>query len=144
MQFKGLQEPVTLYDVVGLQGKYACALPQQEPEHLITLASPLAVACYPVDGKTVSEQAVSGTITRLAESSAEVSLEDEVTLYSNMRLQLESPDGPTLSEVYAKVVALNREGETTAASDVCLGFTSLPEDVKAFLERQRAGTHQTV
>ncbi|ETW92641.1 MAG: hypothetical protein ETSY1_42755 [Candidatus Entotheonella factor] len=142
VQFKGLQEPVTLYDVVGLQGTYACALPQQEPEHLITLASPLAVACYPVDGKTVSEQAVAGTITRLAESSAEVSLEDEVTLYSNMRLQLESPEAPALSEVYAKVVALNQEGETTAAADVCLGFTSLPEDVKAFLERQRARAHQ--
>ncbi|ETW96871.1 MAG: hypothetical protein ETSY2_45620 [Candidatus Entotheonella gemina] len=142
VQFKGLQEPVTLYDVVGLQGKYACALPQQEPEHLITLASPLAVACYPVDGKTVSEQAVAGTITRLAESSAEVSLENEVTLYSNMRLQLESPDEPALSEVYAKVVALNQEGEVTAGADVCLGFTFLPEDVKAFLQRQRANAHQ--
>ncbi len=144
VQFKGLQEPVILYDVVGLQGKYACALPQQQAEQLITLASPLEVACYPVDGKTVSEQAVSGTITRLAESSAEVSLEDEVTLYSNMRLQLKSPHEPALSEVYAKVVALNQEGDATAAADVCLGFTSLPDDVKAFLDQQRTSSHQTV
>ncbi len=102
------------------------------------------MACYPLDGKTVSEKAVAGTITRLAESSAEVSLEDEVALYSNIRLQLERPDELALSEVYAKVVALNREGEGTTAADVCLGFTSLPEDVKAFLQRQRDHALQTV
>ncbi len=137
VQFKGLEEAVILYDVVGLQGQYACALPEPLPEELITLAAPLSVACYPVDGKTVSAQAVAGTITRLAESSAEVSLQGEVALYSNMRLQLEDPDTSVLSEVYAKVVSLNHVGDTATAAEVCLGFTSLPEDVKVFLERQR-------
>lgn len=130
--------------MVGLRGKYACALTEQLPEQLITLAAPLSVACYPVDGKTVSDQALSGTITRLAEFSAEVSLEGEVALHSNMRLQLENPDESALSEVYAKVVALNREGDATTAAEVCLGFTSLPEDVKAFLERQRNSVQSAV
>ncbi len=137
VQFKGLSEAVTLYDIEALQGRYACALPERTPEDFITLAAPLPVICFPVEGKTVSEQALRGTITRLAESSAEAVFDGPVTLHSNIQLRLEPPEPVELSEVYAKIVVLIQDTDTVTPAHVCLGFTSLPEDVKAFLEQQR-------
>ena len=142
VNFKGLPDPVTLYDVVEIQGQYACALPDRTPETFITLPEPLTIAYYPVDGKTVTEQALAGTITRLAVSSAEVTLAEPLALHHNLKFQVELDHAEELSEAYAKVVAFTQEGEHEASSQVCLGFTSLPEDIKAFLERQRTAPSQ--
>jgi adenylate cyclase len=130
--------PVTLYDVVGLRGAYTCVLPEKMPEPLLSLATPLPVACFPIEGKTVSEHAITGVITRLAETSAEATFTGEVALYSNVKLRLVMPAEPELSEVYAKVMALHPGDGAAVPTRVCLGFTALPEDAKAFLARQRA------
>ncbi|RMF85270.1 MAG: adenylate/guanylate cyclase domain-containing protein, partial [Nitrospinota bacterium] len=68
VRFKGLDQPITLYDVIGLQGKYALSLPEKPPEACTPLDQPIPIVCYPVEGKAVSEQAISGYITGLAES----------------------------------------------------------------------------
>src|SRR5919109_1315604 len=54
-QFKGIDHPVTLYDVCGISGKYHLALPEKPAEPLVPLLSPLPIACFPVDGKIVAE-----------------------------------------------------------------------------------------
>jgi hypothetical protein len=142
VSFKGLSDAVRLYDVVGIQGKYACVLPQRLPETFMTLSTPLPITYFSIDGKTVSDQVLAGTITRLAESSAEAVLAQPMPLHSNLKLYLETAGFGELSEVYAKVLAFTENGSNESAAQVCLGFTSLPEDVKAFLEQQRMAAHQ--
>jgi hypothetical protein len=137
VQFKGLNHPVTLYDVVGLRGTYACMLPEKTPETFLDLPTPLPVACFPIEGKTVTEHAIAGAITRLADTCAEATLAEEVALYSNVKLRFVAPAEPALSEVQAKVIALHPEDDMALSTRVCLGFTSLPEDAKAFLARQQ-------
>jgi hypothetical protein len=142
VNFKGLRNAVKLYDVVEIQGTYACALPERTPETFITLSTPLPITYCSVDGKTVSAQVLDGTMTRLAESSAEAVLAQPMPLHSNLKLHLETAEFGELSEVYAKVVALTGDEASASAAQVCLGFTSLPEDVKAFLEQQRTAAYQ--
>jgi class 3 adenylate cyclase len=142
VNFKGLSDAVRLYDVVEIQGKYACALPKRAPETFITLATPLPMTYFPVEGKTVSEQVLAGTITRLAASSAEAVLAQPVPLHSNLKLHLETAEFGGLSEAYAKVVAFTGDDASASSAQVCLGFTSLPEDVQAFLEQQRTSAYQ--
>ncbi|MEE9147909.1 MAG: adenylate/guanylate cyclase domain-containing protein [Candidatus Tectomicrobia bacterium] len=138
VQFKGLSEAVPLYDVARLQGQYACALPEKAPETFVTLATPLPVACFLVEGKTVSDVAILGTIRRLSESAAEASLEGSVAVYSNVKLCLTPSQEAELPEVYAKVLALTPDAAPASSTQACLEFTSLPETAKTFLEHQRA------
>jgi class 3 adenylate cyclase len=135
VQFKGIDHPVTLYNVVGLRGAYAVALPDTPPETCVVLDPPLAISCFPIEGKTVSSHAIPGTITHLAETTAEASLSGRVMLHSNILLDLVLPDASVLSDIYAKVVALYPDD--TSQTQVRLGFTSVPEPAKAFLARQR-------
>jgi class 3 adenylate cyclase len=136
VQFKGLDHPVTLYNVVGLRGAYAATLPDKTPEAFVALDPPLAISCFPIEGKTVSSHAIPGTITHLAETTAEASLSGRVMLHSNILLDLVLLDASILSDVYAKVVALYPDD--TSLTQVRLAFTSVPEPAKAFLARQRA------
>jgi class 3 adenylate cyclase len=135
VQFKGLEHPVMLYDVVGLRGAYAATLPDKTPEAFVALDPPLAISCFPIEGKTVSSHAIPGTITHLAETTAEASLSGRVMLHSNILLDLVLPDASILSDIYAKVVALYPDD--TLLTQVRLGFTSVPESAKDFLAHQR-------
>jgi adenylate cyclase len=136
VQFKGIDQPVTLYNVVGLRGRYAIALQDKAPEAWTTLAVPIPIVCFPVEGKTVSDTGIAGNILRLSETTAEVTLDTEVDLYRNVRLSLQPPDMPAIPDAYAKVLA--HTGEHGDVFQIYLGFTSLPEVVRIFLEQQRA------
>jgi adenylate cyclase len=132
-QFKGLDQPVTLYDIGGIAGQYHLSLPEKPPETFITLTPPLLLECFPVEGKVVSETAIPGQITRLAGATAEGVLEGQVPAYTNVKLVLTPPDHPQLADIYAKVVAL--QPADTGAAQVRLELTSVPEEAKAFLAR---------
>jgi hypothetical protein len=86
--------------VVGLQDTYACMLPEKMPETFLTLATPLPVVSFSITGKTVSDDAMAGVITRLAATGAEATLTEEVSLYSNVKLHFVAPAEPELSEAY--------------------------------------------
>ncbi|MDH3599647.1 MAG: HAMP domain-containing protein, partial [Candidatus Tectomicrobia bacterium] len=141
VQFKGLDHPVTLYHIAGLRGAYATTLPDKTPEAFVVLDPPLAISCFPIEGKTVSSHAIPGTITQLAETTAEASLNGRVMLHSNILVDLVLPDASILSDLYAKVVALYPDD--TSQTQVRLGFTSVPEPAKVFLARQRTAALQS-
>ena len=130
-QFKGLDQPVTLYDISGISGTYHLSLPEKLPATLTSLSPPLPLAVFPIDGKVVSQTAIPGCLTGLAGSTAAGHLEGQVVTYSNIKIELHPPDTPHISDVYAKVLAV--APTETGTSHVQLEFTSLPEGAKAFL-----------
>jgi class 3 adenylate cyclase len=130
-QFKGLDQPVTLYNIGGIGGTYQLTLPEKLPETFVPLTPPLPLACFPIEEKVVSQTAIPGRLTHLAGSAARATLEGQVAAYSNVKLLLTPTDGPQLSDVYAKILAL--EPSDTGTSQVRLEFTSLPEVAKTFL-----------
>jgi adenylate cyclase len=132
-QFKGLDQPVILYDISGISGRYRLSLPEKPPETLALLAPPLPLECFPIDGKVVSQTAIPGRLKSLAGLTAEGTLEGQVSAYSNVKIELLPPDGPHLSDIYAKVLVV--EPADTSTSHVRLEFTSLPEAAKIFLAK---------
>src|SRR5215470_13956969 len=133
-QFKGIDHPVTLYEVSGIGGSYQVALPEKPTVSLVSLAAPLPLACFPVEGKIVSETAMPGTLIRLAGvTNAEATLAGQVAVYTNVKLTLEPPGGPPCTDVYAKVVP--SESPDAQGSCVRLEFTALPDDAKVLLAK---------
>jgi len=131
VRFKGIDRPVTLYEVNGIKGKYEVSLPEKETEQFTSLDPPLAITCYVLEGKTVSEKAVEGHLVRLAVSGAEASLDSKVEVHSNLKILLGS-----LPEIYAKVTSIDQPATTSLHFMVRLEFTSLPENTRSFFNER--------
>jgi len=136
LHFKGLDEQIEVYEVNGLDGKYACSMPERAPEHFLDLDPPLPIEGFILEGKTVSNKAISGRIVRLSENCAEGVLQGAVDKNADLMIRMVS-GGVSVAEAYAKVMEAD-PGSGDGATRIVLNFTSLPDDAKAFLERKRA------
>jgi hypothetical protein len=132
-QFKGLDHPVTLYDISGIDAPYHLSLPVRPVATLLPLSPPLPLACFPIAGKIVSDTAIAGCLTHLSGSAAAGNLQGQVAAYSNVKLILTPADGPPLADVYAKILTCDPSEPGT--SHIQLEFTALPATAQAFLER---------
>jgi hypothetical protein len=138
VQFKGIDHAVNLYDVVGLSGAYNVHVPEKKAETLTRLDPPLPIDCYALEGKIISDAAISGQIIRLGETVAEASIGQPVKPHSNLRILVAPQEKKDLPEVYAKVLPSEALGQTASEKLVCLQFTWLPEEVKIFLSKRRS------
>lgn len=130
--FKGIDHPLNLYDIVSIEGKYQNSLEEKTPDELTRLQSPMPINCFLIEEKTVSERVIAGHIIRLGVFSAEVILEKPIESQVNLKVLLASPEAKWLSGIYAKVVSFcSKNGSQN--NSVYLEFTWLPEDVKRFL-----------
>jgi len=140
LHFKGLAELIEVYEVKGLDGDYACSMPEEAPEHFLDLDPPLSLECFILKGKTILDKAIAGRIERLSENCAQGVLDAAVE--KNMNLMVRIRDGAgTLSDVYAKVMEAD-PASGNSATRIVLNFTSLPDDAKAFLEKRRTAVLQ--
>lgn len=136
LHFKGLDEQIQVYEVKGLDGKYACLMPERAPEHFLDLDPPLLIECFILEGKTILDEGISGRIERLSENCAEGLLQGAVEKNMNLMIRMVS-GGASVADGYAKVMEADCESGD-GATRIVLNFTSLPDDAKAFLERKRA------
>jgi class 3 adenylate cyclase len=132
--FKGLDQPVTLYDVVGLAGDEPLSLPRAIPDVLSRLPRPVPVACYPVAGKVVSPLSVRGRLVALGAGAADLALDEPIGGEGDLKIVLEGAPGERC-EVYAK--ALPAGGRTAAGPALRVMFTSMTEAAKAVLAERR-------
>ncbi len=133
VKFKGLDAPVILYDVTGIGSPYHVFLPEKKAATSIRLNAPLAIECFVLEGKTVSDTAIAGHITHLGEYSAEVSLEQQLAAYTNLRIVLATPETRKLPEWYAKVLPADESTAAIKDAPLQLQFTAVPEDTRAYL-----------
>jgi hypothetical protein len=129
VQFKGVEQPLTLYDVCEMMGPYEVALQARPQEELTPLSAPLALTCHRMDGKVVAADGMAGQMTAVGLSSATMVLDGAVAVHDNLKLLLEPP-GHATYEAYAKVVAC-------ASGEVVVAFTMLTEEAQAFLATSR-------
>jgi len=138
VQFKGIDHPVTLYNVIGMKQNRELSLPDKAVHPMVKLESPVPITCFPIKGKTVSEALISGLLTHLGEYEAEVSLEQQVEIHSNVKVLLAPEDSPEMAEVYAKVVSVEPSEATPYQLKARLEFTWLPDNVKTFFNNKRS------
>ena len=139
VKFKGMDAPVCLYDVAGIGEPYRVFLPEKEAVPLARLNPPLPVECFAVEGKTVTDTAIAGRLTRLAKNSAEVFLDEKLPDYTNLRIVLASPEAGGLSELYAKILPQDKPDDSASEHRAALQFTSVPQDTRDFLDKRQSG-----
>jgi len=132
VRFKGFENPVILYDVVGLDGQFPVCVPEKKTESFTRLESALAFECYPMEGKTVSEIGISGQIIRLGAGAAEVFLSQPVDAHTSLRIVLASDKNTSTAELYAKVAPGAGPDSKMPPGVIRLNFTWVPEEVKQF------------
>ena len=139
VKFKGLHQPVALYDVGGIGEPYNAYLTEKREIPLMRLNLPLKIECFPLEGKTVSDEAIAGRITHLGGNKAEGSLDEKAAAYTNLRILLKDEENRGLSEIYAKVLPSENPDTPVTDNRVRLQFTSMSQETKNYLEKKTVG-----
>jgi adenylate cyclase len=143
VKFKGLDQPVTLYDVGGIGEPYQVFLAEKKTAPLTRLNPPLPVECFLLEGKSVSDNAITGHITCLGENAAEASLDQTVDVYANLRILLACQEAAGFSELYAKVMPKEEFDAIGSGDGIRIEFTSVPDEVIEFLRNTLLGKPAT-
>lgn len=128
---KGIREPITLYDVNGIGGKYRVFLPE-EAEELSTLHTPVVVRYTVLEGKHLVGTVFEGKLLKLSAIGAELWSDHLLTPLSNLKIALHLPDLPPCENLYAKVL-----DKPAAPECVRIRFTSILPEVASVLEALR-------
>lgn len=127
---KGMPEPITIYDIGGIGGTYDLFLPEQE-EELTPLAQEIAVSYTVLEGKFAGQGVLTGHLVKLGVKTAELLSDEPVASLSNLKMQLMNPNGEAVSgDLLAKVLG----NPNKTATRVMLRFTSVPQEVRTFLD----------
>lgn len=105
VELKGLAEPLTLYELVGLRGRFAQQLPAAEVEEpSVEVALPMA--CRVLEGKVIGQDSIPGVAVRLGRHQVMARLERRLPVLTNVRFRLQFPGlGLESGDLYGKVVA---------------------------------------
>jgi len=111
IEVKGLSEPLTLYELQGLGGRFAQTDPAATPaERQAEIELPLE--CWLIDGKIVRADPVAGRIVRLGRREALAALDPPPAPLTNVKLRLRFP--PPIDRrseaIYAKVIGGAADG----------------------------------
>jgi adenylate cyclase len=130
VQPKGFQEPITVYEIGGIGGKFNLCLPEAE-EMLVALSQEIPVQYTVLKGKHLGEKVFQGNLVKLSAHTAEIRGEYPVEVLSNLKINLltgtERARG--LGDIYAKVV----EKSDYNSTNFCIAFTGIPPEVAALL-----------
>jgi adenylate cyclase len=126
---KGIEHPVTLYEVLGIGGSYKLHLPQLA-EMLTTLVDEVPFRYEIVEANYLGAESYRGSLTKLSSKRAVARLERPAPLLSNLKMHPVDTKGQDIpGALYAKVVG-TVEGTST---DFSIHFTSSSPEIKAFL-----------
>lgn len=136
-RFKGLPEPMTLYDVAGIKYRCKLSLPQKKDEVYTQLDPPITIRCFPIVGKSISDNAINGRMIRLGQSSAEIILEENLSKHTNVLIRIDNNAERRLSEIYAKILPHEKPESSGVKKRIGIEFTWVPEDANSFLDSKR-------
>jgi hemerythrin-like metal-binding protein len=134
VKFKGIKQPITIYEVEGIGGKYNLYLDKEEEEVFLPLRDEIPLQYTVLEGKQVGAQAFSGYLFKVSGKGAFIRCEVENELlpepFFNLKINLVlSNSSATNEELYAKVLSCEVE-----ENSLYVRFTSgIPTNVKAQL-----------
>ena len=106
---KGLSEPLALYDLRSLRGRFAQAgMGDADPREIVVS---LPMTCRVIDGKVIRQESMDGVVVRVARHELVARLDISLEPLTNVRLRLRySEHGPESDDIYGKVVRAEGEG----------------------------------
>jgi adenylate cyclase len=113
VELKGIAEPLLLYELRGIGGRFAQRLPETATEDDPQVDVALPLTCRVIEGKVVGESRVSGTVRRLGTRRLDVRLDAPLPQFTNLRFRLNYPGlGYESGDLYGKIVGEGqRDGE---------------------------------
>jgi class 3 adenylate cyclase len=102
---KGLAEPLRLYELRGLTGRFAQAPGPEPPDAARVVEVAWPVTCWVIEEKIVRGEALAGTVRRVGRHHLAVQLDATLTPLTNVRLRLDYAGlGRSSDDVYGKVL----------------------------------------
>lgn len=130
---KGLAEPLVLYELSGLRGRFAQSLPDSatEADRQVDIALPLTL--WVIDGKVVRDESITGAVLRLGTREVHARLDAPLKPLTNVKFRLGFPGlGFDSGDLYAKVLG---EVERAGARLARLRLTSVDAADQKVLEQ---------
>lgn len=130
VQPKGFNEPISIFEVGGIGGKYNLFLPEKK-EDLITLENKISVKYRISQGKHISDEEFPAYLVKLSLDGAELSTKEPVKVFSNLQFQLVTEDEELNQQhFYGKVVKVLDETQNYFQ----FRFTAVPNEIKTWFE----------
>jgi class 3 adenylate cyclase len=113
VEVKGIAEPLVLYELRGIGGRFAQRLPEVTTEGDPQVDVALPLTCRVIEGTVVRGERVAGTVRRLGTRRLDIRLDAPLPPLTNVRLRLNYPGlGYDSGELYGKIVGeVQRGGE---------------------------------
>ena len=109
LEAKGLSEPLALYELRTLRGRFAQAALAEETGAEVAVSLPLT--CRVIDGKVVRAESIEGEVVRLARHELVARLGASLDPLTNLRLRLRySAQGAESEDIYGKIVRAEGTG----------------------------------
>jgi len=118
---KGVEAPLTVYDVTAVRGAHATALPATIDRSRLRFEPPLPITCYRVEGKRVADAGRNARLCAVSTTTAEISGAGELAMRETVRLVVDGMDA------YAKVLTQSVDG------DVIVAFTDVSPGLRRWL-----------
>ncbi|WP_392535217.1 CHASE2 domain-containing protein [Nostoc sp. C117] len=131
VQAKGVKQPIKIYDVAGITGKYNLYLAEDEDKVFLELPEAIPLKYTVLDGKDVNNTVIEGKLVKLSAKGAQVCYDSTVNFlalqpFTNLKLNLFMQGNAEISEdIYAKVL-----DKTTAPDNFYIRFTNIPPEVE--------------
>jgi hypothetical protein len=139
VSFKGLEGPMTLYDVDGIAGPHDLVLARVPAVSLMPLDPPIPVRCYPIEEKTISKTALPGRIVQLSHARAVVMIRGRLETHANLVLSTDAGQCADPLEIYAKTNTIEPNREDPGILRVMVEFTFISEQARRFLDSLLGG-----
>jgi len=129
VEAKGIEKPLTLYEVRGIAGAYNLSLPERA-HAFVPLQQEIPLRYTIREGKHLGGTMFAGSFVKLSSEGREVRSAHAVALFSDLKMQLLGTHGEEIpGDLYAKVVG---EPPDTGAA-FAVRFAAVPTEVAAFL-----------
>lgn len=125
---KGFFEPITVYEIGGIGGKFNLFLPKPEAD-LVVLVKEIKIQYTVLEGKYLGEIVGHGAIVKLSTHGAEIHIQQSVELFSNLKINLVTGThkAKELGDIYGKVV--EKSVDNPRSFDI--RFTGIPPEIAA-------------
>jgi adenylate cyclase len=129
VEAKGIDKPLTLYEVQGIGGGYDLSLPERE-DALVALPHEIPLRYTVLEGKHLGGAVFMGSFVKLSAKGGEVRCEHPIAPLSEIKIRLTAINGEEIpGDLYGKVVGK----PTDCGTSFAVHFTSIPLEVATFL-----------
>ena len=133
VQPKGVKNPITIYEVCGIAGKYNLFVSKEE-EHFYPIPTPILLQYFILEGKHISDSILMGSLVELSEKSGLIVTEANNDIIpgalANLKINMKLESDQWSDDIYAKVLEKSAE-----PGSFYVGFTAKPPDVEKYLNQ---------